>query len=288
MEPASKPRKTRKPRIGPEVRTRIIQLRGSNEDQPLSLDAILDELAIEEYILPSRGTVQNIVRAWEDMPPDIRQRDLPFEWHLLERARLPWEASRWVLDCLHAYHVYAIGTARRMELNPEPFKEYPPVDRFLANRPPFTNRWATWCWRIHQAVPERPPSGVLLIAGTYSLAEQAEDLLPNHPSMKVAAYDSWLAFRPYLAESVYWTEEIQGDDAMEYADVYQEAKRFGIAPLIPENDEEHEQAKRMERLPQSSRLHQASAMGMAKGRDDQLLAYFELWRNWDKAKQEKE
>jgi hypothetical protein len=183
MEPASKPRKTRKPRIAPEVRTRIIQLRGSNEDQPLSLDAIQNELAFEEYIVPSRSTVQNIVRAWEEMPLDMRQRDLPFEWHRLERARLPWEASRWVLDCLHAYHAYAIGTARGMELNPEPFWA---KRRW---RPPFTNRWATWCWRIHQAVPERPPSGVLLIAGTYSLAEQAEDLLPNHPPMKVAVYD---------------------------------------------------------------------------------------------------
>ena len=62
----------------------------------------------------------------------------------------------------------------------------------------FTNRWATWCWRVHLAAPDLDAGHVLAIAKGYAMQEQAYDLLSERPPMDVGASNAWLVYRPDL------------------------------------------------------------------------------------------
>lgn len=221
MKPATK----RKPRLSPALRTRIVQLRASKSDHPPSLDDILNALQQERDPqdnskplwdpLPSRGSVQNIVRSWHDLDEEVRQRDLPFKWHELEKACIPWEASSWVQSCLQTYELAKIPS------------NYAGLGEFL-NRlvvrlvTPFvfTNRWAKWCWRIHEAVPTYETLLVLLLAREYTLAEQERDLLPDHPEMAVEGLTSFLRWFPDLN-----APELNSDQ-------YQEAVQLGVIQAV--------------------------------------------------------
>ena len=157
------------------------------------------------------------------------------------------------------------------------------VAQFLRERPVFTNRWATWCWRVSQALPDWGSNRIVLVAGTYAQAEQAEDLLPNHPPMEVAAYDTWLAFRPYQVEKEYWTERISEDKAIEYGSFYLEARRLGIASAIPEPDVDLERGWELEagKTPPTSASDAAKALWIAQERDLLLTAWLEEYVGWD-------
>ena len=242
----------------------------------MSLDAILNRLEVEDFTVPSRGTVQNIVHQWSELPGDIRQRDLPFEWHQLERAGIPWEASRIVLDCLLSYERYVIRSAQAIET--KPIEGYS-VAQFLRYKPVFTNRWATWCWKVSQALPDWAPNRVVIVAATYAMAEQARDLLPDQPSMEVAGYDAWLTFRPYQAEKEYWTEGISNDAAIEYGTFYLNAVGLKIAPPIPAPDGGVQESD-MD-LPITTPSDAAKAMWMAKERDELLTAWWKEYEAWD-------
>ena len=231
-----------RPRLTAAVRTRIVQIRASNPGRPPSIDKILDQLQDERFDpLPGRGSVQNIIRQWEDLPENLRLRDMPFTWHRMEDCRAPWEASEWVCECQWILEEtrlrYVSGSAKALD-NPQEYErqfrtefEIPP-HVVVQNIPTsleqiiegarrnliFTNRWAVWCWRVHLAVPDLTAGHVLGIAQRYALEEQAYDLLVEHPVMDVADVDAWLTFRPYM------------DSAM--AIRYEFATDVGLAPKL--------------------------------------------------------
>ena len=220
---------TRRPRLSVAVRTRIVQIRASDEAHPPSLDRILDRLREEGFDpLPSRGSVQNVVHAWGKLPKDVKNRDLPFQWHQLDRARIPWEASEWVLDVLHAHEWQVMGLAKRAE---EPDLPSFSAAQILERRGRFTNRMATWSWRIHQAAPEITPGYVLVLANLYALEEQARDVLADNPPMQVEPYDAWLTFRPYRMD--FEGTEDAGNIYEDAGNIYDDAIRLGMIPALP-------------------------------------------------------
>lgn len=180
-----------RPPLSPWIRAKIVQIRASNPSRPPSLDRILDQLQQEKWDpLPSRGSVQNIVRTWEDLCPKVRERDLPFEWPRLEHARVPWEGASWVFKCLREYQVTLIAGGQNLEeIGEDPLPA-------LRGATPFTNRWATWCWRVHQAAPDVEVYTVLGIAVEHALAEQFRDLKLEYPSLSLAAWQGFFSLRP--------------------------------------------------------------------------------------------
>lgn len=142
--------------------------------------------------MPSRGSVQNIVRDWENRDPEVRQRDVPFRWHQLDRTRLPWEASHWVLKCRLYFESRKASAAMKLL---ETGREFEEVKRWMHMWEPFTNRWATWCWRVHQAAPDMHPDQVFQFAEKYVHEEQVLDLLADPSGMNVIALDDWLMVR---------------------------------------------------------------------------------------------
>lgn len=183
--------------INSATRIKIIQIRASNPEHPPTIDAILERLSFDCALtgerVPSRGTVGSVVQNWEKLPDEIRYRDMPFEWHEIERARIPWEASRWVLDCQAAQEQWladcAVENANKGQM--ERISKHNSAN-------PFTNRWATWSWRVHQARPDWDPDRVWSIAFLYVYAEQAQDVLPDHPSLYLKGLQGLLAHRPDL------------------------------------------------------------------------------------------
>jgi len=200
------------------MRTRIVQLRASNPARPMSLDAILDKLQEEGWQhIPSRGSVQNIVSDWEHIPEEIRQRDLPFRWHQLDRARIPWEASGWVSGCHVLYELQNLDSIERLT------KKYQEHDaqEILGWGPTFTNRWACWVWRVHLAAERLPEDRVLTIAYEYALAEQIQDLVPDHPEIDMTGWDDMLRWlRPELPP--------------EHLGFYADALKHGLVKPIPD------------------------------------------------------
>jgi len=208
LEPSK--RRRGRPEIPASVRARIIQIRTSNPDRPPGYDRILKQLTDEGVDpLPSRGTVQNIVTAWNELDPEIRLRDLAFRWHLLEDAEIPWEASDWTLICKATYESFYLGTAARQAAT-QPEDSTGPLFRLA----PFTNRWAKWCWRVHLANPQLVPPLALGVAFKYAIEEQAHDLLPRR-EMDVEPMNGWLTYRPYVDQG--------------FSEIYQDALRFGTA-----------------------------------------------------------
>ena len=86
-----------RPKVSAEVRTRIKRLGASNPLRPPTIDKVL-EILEKEGIEVSRSYVGGVVNKWEAMPLEMRQRDMPFEWRQLERARVPWGAPHWLID----------------------------------------------------------------------------------------------------------------------------------------------------------------------------------------------
>ena len=215
-----------RPRTSPALIARIIQIRASNPESPPSIDRIVDLLSLEvskglwEH-LPGRGTVQNVVRRWEDRPEEVRHLDMPFEWHRLGRARIPWEASGFVLKCKYEYDSMYLTAAKDTVIRDVSYD----FRSVLENREPFTNRWSSWCWRLHCAAPdlslatskkkaekkeaeqvaifvetaESHAMAILSIAERYVHEEQVLDLVPGYGGMEVADLDDFLIYRPDTA-----------------------------------------------------------------------------------------
>ena len=211
----------RKPRLSFAIRSRIVQLRASNPEHPPSLDTILSRLVDEGWDrIPSRGSVQNLVHWWESLDPDIRARELPFRWQQLDRARIPWEAAEWVLSCWHRFD------SQKLQGIPESVTKTTTseaIKPFLRAWGPFTNRWATWCWRVHLAAPDLPEFVVIALASEYGLAEASADL-GFTPAIGLQGIDAFLRCGPWRS--------------IERAEEYETACEHGLVPAIPEFDYE--------------------------------------------------
>ena len=155
----------RKPRVSYRIRARIIQLRVLSFGDPLSLDKILKHLRLENWSpIPSRGTVQNIVRQCETLHETILLKSSPFKWNLIEYANLPWNSSEWVLKCKRDHELI------EQLVTPDP--------RTLGWWP-FTNNRAKWCWRVHEAAPELTSLAALSVAEGYNFADEISDFVQH-------------------------------------------------------------------------------------------------------------
>lgn len=249
--------------LNPRIRVRIIQIRASKPDRPPTIDAILEQLSteFEEDQLPSRGTVGSTVKVWDALNPEIRYRDMPFEWHQLERARVPWEASRWVLECQALYQTSQTKYAAALERQGESREQ---IAAMLVSTGHFSNRWATWTWRVHQARPDWETGRVLSIAGLYVYAEQSEDLLPSNPPIRLPGVQALMAHMPDL-----WTEE-----RPKFGAVYELGITYGIIEDFPEFDELADGIDRWAELPRVLESESSGGIGRAYG----LSWWMETWR----------
>lgn len=192
-------RGTGRPRLTRGVRARIVQIRASDREHPPSIDAILDRLQKEGIDpLPARGSVHNVIREWEKQPEEVRRREFPFEWHRLEDARIPWEASSWILCCQEARlagQLDAVALDRRekeriaVELGINPASIVWHVVGAV-----FTNRLATWYWRIHWAAPDLGPKDVQPLALLCAAQERMKDIVGT--PMDITMLEEWLILRP--------------------------------------------------------------------------------------------
>ena len=90
--------------------------------------------------LPGRTTVQRVMKEYEQMPSEVRVKDLPFDLHLINRAGIPWEANELVSRCAHILGMMAIRQLSAPSIPEEDYRRY--LDEGF---PVFTNRWAAWC-----------------------------------------------------------------------------------------------------------------------------------------------
>ena len=191
----------RTPQYGDSVRTRVIQLRAANPQKPLSIDRIIDALGDTYGVdpVPSRGWVGAVVKEFDDLEktrPGVWAQEMPFEWHRLERASVPWEASAFVLKCQWEYAsdmLWPQLVAGQMGPSAQEFLQEV-LDR--APGEPFTNRWAKWCWRVHQAAPDLSAFHAMSVADTYVKEEQRQDFSKVGHVMFVPEWDAWLCERP--------------------------------------------------------------------------------------------
>ena len=172
----------------PEVRLFAVSSYARGEQT--SAGAIQERLILEfdfPQEPPSERQIQRWIAAWRKLPPEIRNRDLPFSWERTEMAELPWEASALVMECWKDY-----------ELADVPTRQLFPNRRQLA----FTNRLARWCWRVAQSAPTLALTDTIWIAAEYALREQLHDLLGQ--PFEVRAWNAWLAYRPWESLNDWW------------------------------------------------------------------------------------
>lgn len=178
--------------LKPTLVLKIFQLRV----QKKSIDEILE--AMNDTV--SRGTVAKYVRVFDNLPDSGKGLDLTFEWNKMEITGIPWEASEWLLKCEHANELRHVGDAAdgKSILTSEDDDFVLKIDWL-----PFTNRWANWCWRVHQADPTLTPEITLLIAHCYSNGERMRDLLPHETQLDMRPLDALLRYRPYNSQLEY-------------------------------------------------------------------------------------
>lgn len=140
---------------------------------------------------PDQSTVARYVRKLPELPLDD-----PFQWNLLENSGAPWKASMWVLECQFVWEYFGGSELARSHAQIE-------EEQGMGAREVFTNRFANWCWRVHQADVSLEVREALKIARIYSYADQLGDLLPNEPRLDLRWLDAMLMFRPYISKSNY-------------------------------------------------------------------------------------
>ena len=184
--------------------------------QKLSIDKICEKL--DHQI--SKGSVAKYVQHFDRLDKDLRERELPYEWTEPERARIPWEATSWVVDCLHTYELGILNniadvTARSPDADETEILEW---------NEPFSNRWATWCWRVHLAAPNISEGQALDIAIEYAIVERANDVLPVSSRVDIRGWDDWLR----------WWGRNESDMDLELWQLsYDEALRLGVLKPVP-------------------------------------------------------
>jgi hypothetical protein len=183
----------------------------------LSIDKIFK--ALDGSI--SRNSVAKYVQHFDRLDPHIRERELEYEWTEPERARIPWEATTWVVDCLHDYEKGILKTMADVTgISPEADET-----EMLGYNEVFSNRWATWCWRVHLAAPNLSQEQVLGIAIEYAIVERANDFLPIKPRVEMGGWDDWLR----------WLGRITPDtDLEEWKLDYDKALRLDTLKRVPD------------------------------------------------------
>lgn len=177
-----------RPRLDPLVRSRIIQIFAALPEDPPTISAIDGYLVDEFGDSPSRGAIHKVIADWKAIPEKIRSRDYPFEWQRLDKARIPWEASDWILRCIrldYENQVGAAGFAHSLDID---------LGTLHIIAATFTNRLATWCWRIHLAAPDLIPEDVQPLSLVCAAQERMKDIADR--PMEIGMIEDWLVLRP--------------------------------------------------------------------------------------------
>ncbi len=182
-----------RPRLNPYIRTLVVQKRASNPQNPPSIDKIIDWLQENKIDpLPGRGSVQNIIREWESKGVEIRERDMPFTFSQLEKARIPFEAAKFVQECKYVQETAVVHVNI-----PETLSNQQVIQVLRDNV--FTNRLGYWCWRVHCADTGMKAGDVLTFAHIYAVIERIHDFVPG-VSVPMHPLDDVLAYRPYSSK----------------------------------------------------------------------------------------
>jgi hypothetical protein len=143
-----------------------------------SPEAILGQLE-QEFDKPvSLRTVERWTQGFKRLPAGVSDSDAPFQWHLLEKYGLPWEASEYLLE-MWAYFLV------RSLYNPKA-------------EPPPTVRQVHWWWRVRQAAPDIDSQDVWWIAQEFVVREIAHQVLAQ--PLEMADVEVWLALKPWSGE----------------------------------------------------------------------------------------
>ena len=122
--------------------------------------------------------------------------DSPFQWNLMEKYGLPWEAGKLVMDILFVLEIWRVGQRERAELNR---REYPRSEIIVT--PYLSVREALWCWRVHLASPEigtlvGDRGDIYYLALQFSAREVAADILKK--PFDVADLEALLVYKPWV------------------------------------------------------------------------------------------
>lgn len=163
-----------RPKANPEQHWRAYQFYRNG----LGQTAIYAELEKEFKDPVSERTVATWIKGFKTLREETVSLDSPFQWHLMEKYGLPWEASAYLLQ-MWAYYV-----VRSLD-NPKP-------------EPPPTTRQVSWWWRVHQAAPDIDQQDVWWIAQEFVVREVAHEVLAQ--PLEMADVEAWLAVKPWSGE----------------------------------------------------------------------------------------
>ncbi len=173
----------------------------------------------------SERTVATWVKGFKSLSPETIALDSPFQWHLMDRYGLPWEAGQYIMDIL-----YLIEEIREVQ---KARAETIPRNGRVRITPHPTARDALWCWRVHLAAPEIATtvgylSDVYHLARQFAFREIARDVLAS--PVETADLEALLVYKPWL--------DFGGEDVRHQA--YHKALDEGaVLPLSASRDTVH-------------------------------------------------
>lgn len=117
--------------------------------------------------------------------------DSPFQWHLMDKYKLPWQAGDYLMDIFYRLEVSRSG----MHGMPQRIKGFTVIPQ------PFSVREASWCWRVHLAGPEIGKDvglsvDVACLASEFAFRESVRDVLGR--PLEVADLEALLVYKPWL------------------------------------------------------------------------------------------
>jgi hypothetical protein len=147
--------------------------------------AILTRLEFEFKDPASLRTVNNWVKKFKRLPEDDVMLDSPFEWHRLNDADIPWDASDYLLKMWRLHSMGAFQVSK------------------IETKSPTTFREARWWWRVHLAVPSLGFYDVWAFAEHFTLRELAH--LLQAEKLDFRDLEAYLSYRPWEGEKQHKT-----------------------------------------------------------------------------------
>ena len=183
-----------RPKASPEQHMEAYRLYMGKKGPKAIVDALCEKYGDDAV---SERTVATWVKGFKGLSSGITDRDAPFQWHLMDKYGLPWEAGAYLMGVLHA-------TEGRRNRERDMNKEPDPLGAVWTVSPTLTSREALWCWRVHLAAPEvgqevgRPFLDVLHFARQLAFREIAHEVLGE--PLRMADLEAVLAYKPWLSE----------------------------------------------------------------------------------------
>ena len=168
----------------PTEKETIIEIQ-ERRAEGLTLDQIEGQMQDDrdDGLITRRMVSRNtIAKYMKDSSPE----DAPFQWHKMgeySKFGIPWESSEWLCDLWFQAKEGLNGV----------FQTFAP-----------TIRQCKWWWRLHLAAPDCPDIRVMVIAQSYVMREQIQDILGE--PVDVSDLDAWVAYHMWERASSYGTQ----------------------------------------------------------------------------------